>query len=315
MTTYKEYYQVLDELRLSRNMTVSKLCEDIISERTYYRNLQSDEEIKFNTFTKLLDRLGIELAQFVHYAMYFRSGDPSVGKFVFRVFAHHFQDIGPIYQTVLKFQADNRAFAMAVEAFIKKYEYLIGIISKEEYIQVLEVLIKTTNKDSLKNIYIITLYTLYIEMVKDKGIINVREVAEQIITIDFRLNALFYVIVLNYIIYSVIGTDIIDEKLFRDLVKRMKDVLQFFGIKVFLITGALYTAYIHYLDGNEELKNKYLLKYITNLNIIAGGEAYIFSRDKVEQLFNIDFDSFVVEQSEKEIKSNQFNIIKKTPLS
>lgn len=310
MTTYKDYYQVLDELRLSNKMTISKLCEDIISERTYYRNLQSNEEIKFKTFAKLLERLGLELPSFVHYAMYFRSGDPGIGKFVYRVYAHHFHDVEPIYHSVQMYKADNKAYGLVVKAFIKKYEYQIAKITKEEYINELEAIIINTDKELLNNIYIVSIYALYIEITQDNELVDIEKICNHLIAIDFRLNPLFYVISLNYILYTVVGSDLIDEKMFRDLVKRLMEMLQFFGIKVFLIGGALYTAYIHYLDNNEKLMNEFLLIYATNLSILYGGEEYQIAKKKVESLFKIDYDAFIIEQSKQAIRSKRFNIIK-----
>lgn len=67
MKRYGNYYQLIDELRVAKNKSIMDICEGIISERTYQRYMKNGNNLNFKTVARLLERLDVQLAQFISY--------------------------------------------------------------------------------------------------------------------------------------------------------------------------------------------------------------------------------------------------------
>ena len=102
MNLSNDYMLVLDEIRISKKIPIVDLCQNIITERTYYRMLKANQ-VKTDVFTQLINRLGVELSEFIHYAVFVRKND-SRFKFIYRVHTKFYRDIAEHYQAMLSYR-------------------------------------------------------------------------------------------------------------------------------------------------------------------------------------------------------------------
>lgn len=279
------------------------MCEGIISERTYFRYLISSSKISYSSFERLLARLNIDLSQFITYAVFVRS-ENSVIKFLNRVHTQTFFDIEPLYQQVLNVQSEDILYTRVIKAYIKKYEYLIRKIEKEEYIAELEAIIDTFEKNAPLSVYHIAIYVLYIEInnAVSKELIN--KVVDNILTLDHTMSFFIYLCSLDTLIYT-----IIDKNIKRELVERFSQMVNFVAFKTFSLKNYLYTAFLNYMDQDQEAMYKNLLHYAINLAVIYGGEQLHKGKEKFQSLFGFNFDEFIVNESKRVLKSDLFNLI------
>ncbi len=107
---------------------------------------------------------------------------------------------------------------------------------------------------------------------------------------------------LDTLIYCLIDKDIISEEVKRKLISHFKSWVSFIGTKNFAMKNYLFQAYINYLDQKNELMRKNLLHYAINLTVIYGNEKLHQGNQKMEQLFNLNFDYFIQIESSKALK-------------
>ena len=121
LNTYKHYFKILEELRLSKRVTVENLCDGIISERTYYRYLASEQDIKLDVIDKLAKKLNISTQDIIHHAYFVRQEDPGITRFIYRVHVSHHNDIEPLYQKVKALSLESESFQKALDVHVHKY--------------------------------------------------------------------------------------------------------------------------------------------------------------------------------------------------
>lgn len=309
MISYKEYYQLIDELRQANNISISDLCEGIISERTYFRNLHSNGNIKFSVILKLLERLNISLAQFVTYAVHLRGEDKGVNRFIYRVHIQYFKDIEQYYNSLISKPLSNSTFDLTVKAYINKYLYLINNLSKEEYIQDLENIISLFDKNSPLGLYKIVVYSLLIEAGKVLEEKLLKEIVETFINLDISFSFFFYLITADVLLYSMIANDLISESMKRKLVEKFNHAISFFPNKLLFLKKFLYNAHINKLDNNCIQMNRNLFLSSINAIVLLGGNQFTYAKGMIESVFGIDFFNYVKEESIKEINTKKFKIV------
>jgi len=308
MITFKDYFEILEELRKDNHLTVSELCHGIVSERTYYRYLNSNLEIKFNIYSKLVDRLGIEFEQILIYSIHFKKSDPSIIKFVYRVHVNHFTDIKPLYDIVLQHEPSDTSFGHVVKAMLYKYEFLIGTLDQKAYQIKLEDLIGMVLNDENLDIYKATLLTIYLETNPQNELIDIKRLYAFLLNNDFRMSPLFSVMAVDTFLITNLRSNLINHEEFKTLAMRFKEHLYFFGLKSFKMNLVLYLAYTYKMDHHTELMNQYLMKYVMNLSILHGKRYYDQHVKLVESLFEIDITSFIPKQLNLLFESKQLKL-------
>jgi len=249
-------------------------------------------------FAKLANRLGLESVEIIKYAFYFNKKDPGVTKFVYRLQTNYFADIEPIYQSLLNYKEENPLLRQLLNVCIKKYEYLVRKITKEEYIMALEQNVQVSSlNEGADNIFVLFSRILYYEAVPANSRYSAESLAQSILKIDFRMCAFFYIIALDCLLYSIIGNDILSSESFRHLVVRFEEVLELVDIKPFHMQKTLYQAYISFLDCDKGKMDHFLFLYAINMSVLMGGENYRQAKTKVETLFHIDISEFLRTQS------------------
>lgn len=303
-----EYFQALDELRESFNVSVSALCEGIISERSYFRYLKSDDNISFSEFNKLLERLNVTLGQFINYTVLVRNTDNVVNKFISRVVFETFTDIEPYYQKILTLEPEDLLFDLVVKAYIKRYEYLSGKINKQEYFHELEGIRTSLLANSPLNIYSIIINVLYDELLENTAIESLQQIINTLLSLDFSLGAFYYIHALDIILDKYLLTNLISEETKLKLVNRFIQVLNHTPIKPLLMKKYFYQSYLSYINNNQVEFEELLLLYSINLITIYNGKQLQKGKEKVQKAFDYDFDEFLINASKKVFTSSLFEI-------
>jgi transcriptional regulator with XRE-family HTH domain len=307
MKSFKVYGKILDEVRQSKNMTVTELCENIISERTYYRYMKQDMEMKFDLFAKLAHRLGLEPYEVIHFSVFIRKGDPGVTRFIYRVHTRLFSDIDEIY---IKLQTHHEELAVLdklLVAYKQKYWYLINKITLDEYRTTLQQLMMFYRDQSLANVYVMSFFVLYFEQFTTNDIMDVAELAEHLLKFDYRLGVLPYAIHLDLFVEIVFGTNWISIDQHRRLADKYGLLLQHFQHKYFVTSYWLYYVYASYLDGKWGKVQNELYQTIISISIMFGGQQLREKFETIERVFQIQIKEFLVEYSMKYLMPNQFS--------
>lgn len=308
MNLNNEYFQVLDELRQSYNVSISTLCEGIISERSYFRYLKSVDNIRFSEFNQLLARLNVTLGQFVNYAALVRNTDNVINKFISRVVFETFTDIEPHYQKILTLEPEDLLFDLVVKAYIKRYEYLIGKISKLEYLEELERIIKSLPNNAPLNIYTVIINVLYDELLENKSIESLNHIIDTLLSLDFSLGIFFHVHALDILLDKYLLSNILKDEVKMALINRLIQLLNHFPFKPLLMKKFFYQAYMSYINNKQDEYEGFLLHYALNLVTIYNNQQLQKGKDKVTRIFGINFDEFLSKASKKAFASSLFAI-------
>ncbi|MBU0997281.1 MAG: hypothetical protein KKE16_04465 [Firmicutes bacterium] len=308
MKSYRFYYQLLDELRIAKSFTVSQLCEDIISERTYYRNMISNKDMRFDVFSKLATRLGVQPFEIVHYSTFIKDGDPGASRFIYRVHLQHFSDIDEIYAQIINHQDDNFEFGLLLQANILKYHYLINKISLDEYRSKLSEIIIQLNPLELHNPYIVSLFALYVNEYPMNELLNMDKLLEKMLELNDNLGIIFMLISHDLLLYKMIGSRTIDNILFSKCVEKFKGIVNYFPHKYFHGRYCLFAAYNDLLSNQLDSMETNLYRYFINQIILTGNQQYIDEVKKVSEAFQIDYHQFLRKKSIEYFHSSQFEV-------
>jgi len=308
MNYYKDYYKTIDLIRSSRHVSVSDLCDGIISERTYYRHLRSNgNNINIKTFGKLANRLNVNITQIVYWSFFLKKDDPGILKFVFRVHIRHFDDIDKYYQSLKAYQDDDLYVNLLIKSYLLKYEYITHKISKFDYADKLKKEIQKIDKIDLTNIYYLSSQILYFEIC-DIPISDINNIVEQLIKHNYYMQPFISLISIDVFLSRIIGSNLVNKKTFIVLTNRLKEILSFFPNQGFHMNGEMYLAYSCLLRNKAEEMNQHLLRCGMYVKTLTKGEWYQYNEERIEKLFNISFNDFLVKKFKKYFKSSKFNI-------
>jgi len=297
MIVNNEYFQVLDELRKLKNVSVSELCEGIISERTYYRIINKNTILKLSIFMKLLKKLNISLVQFSNFLESKYNLGFNINQFIYLVHTQNYQNIEKYYQFAKENCTSKSMYDLMVKAYVKKYEYLQNMISKNEYISLLTQII---NDFPNKSIYQIAVFCLFIESNVDVDTRLIQDVAMQILNVDFSLSLLLAIISLDTFIYTIIDKDTLSLSVKSKLIEKFLFYASFIPNKEIELKSYFYKAYLNKLN-NQSIEDN-LLCYLYKIFSYSDLEKYRNEKTKIEKIFNIDLIEFIKTKSQKIIK-------------
>lgn len=304
-----EYYQIIEELRIAKGVPVTELCQDVISERTYYRNLSSKGNIRYDILSRLSKRLGFTAEDLIHFAIFVRKGDPSVTRFMYRVHVKHFDDIEPIYTMVQNHQETSETYKLLIEAYLAKYAYIKQDISTTAYHQVLEALAKKGLSYGISDIFVASTLTLYLVEVPDQTLVEMDKLIHYFNTFEFRNNLLFYVFSVDLLLNQLMqATNTVNSR-FIDALSHFGQAITFFPHKYFHMRYALYLAYEAKLKDDQLTLTNLLIKYLMHLNMIVGNPDYDEAIKQVHEVFAIDAFDFMQKEAVKRLKLSPFTIV------
>ncbi len=299
--TYNYFYELLEELRIESKMTVADLCHDIISERTYYRYLKSEIPATFTNYSKLLNRLGVDLGQLVINAMHFKKADAGTIKFLYRSICDVHLDTMTHYQRVSEASQLQTLEDIAMQAHLKRFEFNRHMISKENYQISLNQYLDSIKNENAHSIYTLTIHILQAEL-HGKSTDEVwAHLMDDIVNIDYKFSPMMYMASIIILLDGVIKYSTIDGDRYRKTVTYMNELMHYFSNKPFLMKHNLHLAYLNYLDKNEEDFKEHLYLYVMFVINLKQGETLKAELDQIEHLLHIDVHAFIKEMSMKRL--------------
>ncbi|MGD9910685.1 MAG: helix-turn-helix domain-containing protein [Candidatus Izemoplasmatales bacterium] len=308
MNSSKVYSKILEEVRKSKKMSISDLCENIISERTYFRYMKDDQFIKYETFAKLALRLGMEPYEAIQYATFIRKGDPGVTRFIYRVNSKQFFDIEEIYERLIPYHEVVEEYDVLLQAYLNKYRYQSNRISKEEYLARLNLSIHFFHNIPLSNIYSLAFHALFLEQSPHSEWIDIVTYTEFLVKYDHSMGILLYAVTLDLITQIVYANNLVDISLFQKIVDKQAVILQFFPQKYFMTRYGLCYVHSMYNQGKFDEVQKELYQTLISLSVMFSSTQLKEQIDKIEKLYDINAIEFMQDYSTKYLHSNQFLI-------
>ncbi len=309
MITYKDYFSILEEIRVERKVSVEDLCENIISVRTYYRYLKDMSPINITVFTKLLDRLNLELTALTIYGIHFRAENNGTAAFIFRVHFHSHHDIIPIYQRVLNLNPKEDIDFYSLKSFILKYEYDVGIINNEEYERKLIELLEKTKNHSKMDIRLMSIYLSLLEIKPKNDYITLNEVIDIVMGIDFRINALYYYLALDRVIQLLIRKKTTTKEQYEQFLDHAKVIFDHFYFRDALMNYAFYEAFKAKINKEKENLNNKLYKHAIYSLSRYGNQQIQKVITTFKKTFDIDYQDFLIKETKNRKTLSHINLI------
>lgn len=299
MEKFGNYYKLLDELRIAKSMTIQDLCEGLRSERTYLRHMQNGSKVNFTTFTKLLTKLGINLAQFMTYMIHFNKVDNGVTRFTSRVHFAHFMDIDPIYERILEFKSSNPIEELMVKAFILTYELEIEKINKAQFKVSYGTLLNDLQALKADTIISSLIEFMYHIHFKDESLVDVAALGQKLLNYNSTLSLFYYIMFLDLFMYYLTKEKYEDIVLYEKLLDKLTVYLQYLHIKNFELTIETYSAYLHHIQGDIDQRDTLLYKAFMNSIVVHSLNAKQNYQALIHDAFGMDIHDILNNQHHK----------------
>ena len=296
MNLSSDFMIILDEIRIAKKISVEYLCENIVSERTYYRMLKA-KQIRTDVFSLLLARLRVQLSELIHFAVFVRKSD-SRFKFIYRVHTKYTSDIAEHYQAIKNYIDPDEHLDLLLKINVKKYEYASNMIDQSTYKESLKNTIDLLQSNQTFSIYLFAIQLMILEEFDDQTWFDIEELAYKLEKEEFSYSvimvAICYDMLLSYLLKSRRYTTP-----FKLLLKKYETFLQYFPSRFFLMRLNLYQAYVGMLTQDETQSQNSLFKYLMNARSILEEDEYRQSRELVSQIFQLDEDAFLAERTKQ----------------
>ena len=295
MNLSNDYMLVLEEIRTSKKISVVELCQDIITERTYYRMLKS-KEVRTDVFSQLTDRLGIDLSEIIHYAAFVKKNDPRF-KFLYRVHTKFYRDIEEHYQALIHYQDPSDELDLLLNVYKKKYLYETNQMSKEDYHTHLIGYLPLIQANTVFNIY---LFTIQLEMIKElpnHHDFSLKEVANNLYNEEFSYSVILVAICYDALLLMLLKSNNEDEAMIK-LMSKYEMFTSHFPSRYFLMRYNLYKAYIGKVENQDKVSNQYLFKFLMNALSMLEDDDYQQQEILVTNTFKINCTEFLYRSAE-----------------
>lgn len=293
----RDYIRIVEEIRKDNSMSVSMLCEGIISERTYYRYLKTDKEIPYQPYIRLVDRLNIELGQIMDYIVYFQKSDSSLLRFPYRVHTLNFADVDIHYQKIKEEAITEPPVKLMINAYIKKYEYLIKIINQTTYIESLEGIMEEMNQHKDMGIFLVMVQSLYLEIHPSQKRIDANQVAKRLLALDYRFAIMFYTFSIDNLLEHFMTHKGLDMRLFDQMLEQLTKISTQIPLTHIDMKLHFYIAFQNERQGNVYQMQDHLYKALAILVYFFGGQQYEELSKMAKLAFGISVQTFLVERT------------------
>jgi len=298
MEKYGSYYRLLDVLRIAKGYTIAELCDGIISERTYLRQIKNGSKVNFTTFSKLLDRLDTGMGQFMTYMIHFDKSDTGVNRFAIRVHMYHFTDIGPIYELILKYKSDNKIETLMVEAFKLEFEYLIKKITKEEFKIRYQVILESLKSLGTENLIVHLIKFIYHSYFREENTIDHKKFGQMLIDYNSNLSLFYYIMLMDKYLSFITQQSEIDFDIYEKILKTLEAYFIYMNVKNYELTIQTYHAFLHHVKQDYKMRDKYLYKALMNSLVIHSDYAQEAYKELINQGFGLDVEKFLLDYTE-----------------
>ncbi len=293
METYGRYYKLLDQIRIGKNMSIHELCDDIISERTYLRQMKNGSKINLTTFNKLLNRLDVRLGQFMTFMIHFDQKDTGVNRFIMRVHHSQFMDIEPIYQNVLNYQSENFIESWILKVYIALYQFKSGQSSIESFKATLVQLLGQIDPNDKNNMIIDHVKLIYHIFFPEEQTLDMKQFAEKLVNYHSTLSLIYYVLTLDIYLWFTSEHFSIPLETYEKLINVFTYYVQFFQTKSFESTLEIYHASLCHVKGEFKLRDQYLARGLLNASVIQSDLGFSLYKEKVFSAFQINPEEFI----------------------
>lgn len=298
VTQHNNLYNLLNELRIEQGMTITELCADIVSERSFIRYLKKEQfAVRTQVFTKLLKRLDLDFLQFMLYYTHYYQTDSGIYRFLGRVRFGHYRDIEPIYELILNYQSNNRIDELLVETYINFYEFDSGKIAEEKFKnRFLEIIAALPLKES-DHLYTKHILLLYTTIYPQEPRLDINKLIKDTINDKSIIN--LFVKIMH--LYTLVEYTLKYQTLAAEGLKELLDVFEYnsqlIGQKNNYALLNLGRAYYYYLKGETASFKEELWQSALNAIVIMDQHQFSKYQALVKQLFSFDIISFTNEYS------------------
>lgn len=290
MSLTGEYMRILDEIRIARQWTVSHLTEGIVAERTYYRLLNADS-VRTDLFSKLCNKMGINLSELIHYSAFVRKND-SRFKFLFRMHTKYYRDIEPHYQAILAFQDSDEDLNLLLEAGLRRYERQRGIIGKEEYDFFLESRIPLLQANPSFNVYLFLIQLYVQEELPQNPWFSLDDLANRLAKEPINYSVHTMAMAIDLLLEMLMKEKIHTEATFR-LIDNMGQVLTVFPSRFYQMRHYLYLAYQALIQNDSDVMTRFLFRFCMNAMYMLESPELARQFEVIRRVFAIDIDHLV----------------------
>lgn len=292
-----EYIKTIDEIRKTRKLSVSELCENIIDERTYYRYLKAEKSINYKIIEQLAQKLNIEIYELIYYAFFIKHSDPGISRFIYRIHIGFFQDIVPIYKSVKKYQTDNERINLLLKNYINKYDCMNDKLPIETYHTTLRESINHLSSFNYPCINTILLTSLYLKEFPEETPKYIRTIADYFEERFVESELLFSIIALDNALKAYLASETSDMDAYKKLTAMLEKIVIHFPHRYFQNRHFLYQAYLKHCENNKKAMQDILYKYLLGITIFSDPKHYTEEKALVKRLFNIDTDTYLREKT------------------
>lgn len=296
MSLSNDYMLVLDEIRAAKKVSIADLCQDIITDRTYYRMMKSSQ-VRTDIFTKLAQRIGVDFSEFIHYAVFVKKSD-SRFKFIYRVHTKFYRDIDEHYQAMKIYQDPSEELDLLIQVYLKKYEYERNIIKQSEYHRYLYELIPRIKDNQTFNIYLFTIQLIIKKDLPSCDSFDLKEMADMLYQEEFSYSVILVAICYDLLQEMLMEMKIYDESLLK-LLEKYETLITYFPSRYFLMRFNLYKAYTGKVIHDDIMVETYLYKYIVNALSMVEDDEYNHQMIKINEIFNINIQDFIYQVTKR----------------
>jgi DNA-binding Xre family transcriptional regulator len=290
MSLTGEYMRILDEIRTARQWTVSNLTKGIVTERTYYRLLSADS-VRTDLFSKLCNKMGINLSELIHYSAFVRKND-SRFKFLFRMHTKYYRDIEPHYQAILVFQDSDEDLNLLLQAGLRRYERQLGIIGKEDYDTYLESLIPWLQDNASFNVYLFLIQLYIQEELPQNPWFSLTDLATRLAKEPISYSALTMAMTIDLLLEMLMKENIHTEATFH-LIDNLGQVLTHFPSRFYQMRHYLYQAYQALVQNESDVMSRFLFRFCMNAMYMLDSTELALQFEMIRRVFSIDVDHLV----------------------
>lgn len=296
MSLSNDYMLVLDEIRQAKKVSIADLCQDIITERTYYRMMKSIQ-VRTDIFARLTERIGVDFTEFIHYAVFVKKSD-SRFKFIFRVHTKFYRDIKEHYEAMLNYEDPSEELSLLIKVYIKTYEYESKKISQSDYEVFLNELIPALKTNESFNIYLFTIQLIVKKALPNCPDFPLKEMADMLYKEEFGYSVILVAICYDELLAMLLKSQNEDESM-RLLMQKFETLVTYFPSRYFLMRYHLYQAYLGKINQDQNMMNSYLYKYIINALSMVEVDEYQDQMTVVSRIFDIDVKDFIFIMTKK----------------
>lgn len=291
MESIQNLFEILDEIRKSKNVSVSDLCQNIISERTYYRYLKGNSTIKFEIYNQLMKRLNASINDVIYYSFFVRKGDPGLTRFTYRQHLRYHKDINDVYVSVKDYQPENKVLQIVFNVSLRRYEYSIGKLTKKEFRSFYESILTEIKEVDMPNIFATYVYSMFfIDFPNDihSSDQTLDEIIGYILAFNRGESIIFAMNTMDNILKLVTEKVMVNKLIYKNLVNKFQETVDIFTVKYYLMRFQLYKAYLFKIEDKKNQMKEYLLRYIANVMSLLHGEYYDEAISFIEKTFEIN---------------------------